>query len=173
MTSFSEKARDVIAAIAPTLGTALGGPLGALAGTMLSTALGGDSKAAETAILSGNPDALLKIKQAEMDFKAKIAELGVEEDKLHFDDVSNARNREVTVKDSTPRYLAYGIVVLVVVLEGLLLFHGQPVLVDGVVLGRIMGTLDSALMLVLSYYFGSSASSQGKTDALAKIAQMP
>jgi hypothetical protein len=48
-------------------------------------------------------------------------------------------------------------------------FLGQPKGIDGVVLGRILGTLDSALMLVLGYYFGSSAGSAEKTAAINKI----
>ena len=33
---------------------------------------------------------------------------------------------------------------------------------------RVLGTLDGALMLVLSYYFGSSSGSQAKDDLLHK-----
>ena len=33
---------------------------------------------------------------------------------------------------------------------------------------RVLGTLDGALMLVLSYYFGSSSGSQAKDDLIHK-----
>ena len=57
-----------------------------------------------------------------------------------------------------PRILASLVVALVIAAEGSMLYFGQPKGVDGVVLGRILGTLDAALMLVLGYYFGASSS---------------
>ena len=38
---------------------------------------------------------------------------------------------------------------------------------------RVLGTLDGALMLVLSYYFGSSSGSQAKDDLLHKSSLTP
>jgi hypothetical protein len=38
---------------------------------------------------------------------------------------------------------------------------------------RVLGTLDGALMLVLSYYFGSSSGSQAKDDLLHKSSPTP
>jgi hypothetical protein len=171
-----DKLKQVIAAIAPTVGTALGGPFGTLAGTVLAKALGvpaDDGKSIDAAIASGDPEVLLKLKQAEMDFKARMAELGLSEEKLSFDDRASARSREVAVKDNTPRIIAYAVIVLVLVAEGSMFFVGQPKGIDGVVLGRILGTLDSALMLVLGYYFGSSSSSARKDATISTMANSP
>ena len=38
---------------------------------------------------------------------------------------------------------------------------------------RVLGTLDGALMLVLTYYFGSSSGSQAKDDLLHKSSPTP
>jgi hypothetical protein len=38
---------------------------------------------------------------------------------------------------------------------------------------RVLGTLDGALMLVLSYYFGSSSGSQAKDELLHKSSPTP
>jgi hypothetical protein len=38
---------------------------------------------------------------------------------------------------------------------------------------RVLGTLDGALMLVLSYYFGSSSGSQAKDEMLHKSSPTP
>ena len=169
--SFSSTAKSIIASVAPLLGTAIGGPFGGLAGTLLSKALGtSDPKAQEAAITSADPDILLKLKQADNDFQAQLKSLQIDEEKLSFDDTANARAREMAVKDSTPRIIAYLVILLVLVAEGSMFFVGQPKGMDGVVLGRILGTLDSALMLVLGYYFGSSAGSTSKSDALNQIA---
>jgi len=40
-------------------------------------------------------------------------------------------------------------------------------------IARVLGTLDGALMLVLSYYFGSSSGSQAKDDLLHKSSPTP
>jgi hypothetical protein len=70
--------------------------------------------------------------------------LDISADKLSFDSTASARLREMTVRDSTPRTSAYLVILLVLIAEGSV-FVGQPKGVDGVVLGRILGTLDSAV----------------------------
>jgi hypothetical protein len=53
-----------------------------------------------------------------------------------------------------------GIALLVVILtlgmEGAVMFGHKPD-IDAVLLGRILGTLDAALLMVLSFYYGASA----------------
>jgi hypothetical protein len=172
--NLSDKAKQIIATIAPTLGTALGGPLGGLAGAVLSKALGNnDDKAIDAAIAKGDPETLLKLKQAENDLLVRMKELDISEEKLTFDDVANARAREIAVKDNTPRNLAYLIVTITGVLEGYALLHGLPRDIDQVIVGRVLGTLDTATMLVLGYYFGTTFSSKKKDDTIAAIAQQP
>lgn len=171
MSSFGDKAKQIIGSVAPVLGGILGGPLGGLAGSMLAKALGTDDpKAQEAMIASGDPEVLLKLKQAEIELKEHMRQLDIDEEKLRFADTADARAREVALKDWTPRIIAYLVIALVLLAEGSMFFVGQPKGIDGVVLGRILGTLDSAIMLVLSYYFGSSAGSASSRDALNKIA---
>lgn len=168
--NFGATAKQVLATVAPLLGTAVAGPFGGLAGTLLAKALGTtDPKAMEAAITSTDPDILLKLKQADNDFKAQMEALQISEEKLSFDDTASARAREMSVRDFTPRILAYAVVTLTVAMEGAMMIMGQPRTIDGVVLGRILGTWDAATMLVLSYYFGSSAGSAAKTAALDRI----
>jgi hypothetical protein len=168
--NFGQTAKSILATVAPLLGTAIGGPFGGLAGALLSKALGTtDPKAMEAAITSTDPDILLKLKQADTDFQTQMKALQISEEKLSFDDTANARAREIAVKDWTPRIIAYLVILLVLVAEGSMFFVGQPKAMDGVVLGRILGTLDSALMLVLGYYFGSSAGSSNKDSTIDKM----
>ncbi len=168
--NFGDKAKQILATVAPLLGTAIGGPFGGLAGTLLAKALGtSDPKAMEAAITSTDPDILLKLKQADQEFAEHMKELQISEEKLSYDDTASARAREQAVKDWTPRIIAYVVIILVLLAEGSMFFVGQPKM-EGVVLGRILGTLDSALLLVLSYYFGSSVGSAQKTDTIDKMA---
>lgn len=69
-----------------------------------------------------------------------------------------------------PHVLAIMTILIVAVVEGGILMRGAPAGLDGVVLGRVLGTMDSALIMVLSYYFGSSASSARQTEIIANTA---
>lgn len=172
---------DVMKKAFPFLSAAasLGGPLGVMAAAAVGKAIGVDKVAPNadgiaTAIATAlaDPQQRQALLQTEKDFQLQMAELGYKDSEamaqVAEDDRNSARNREVQVKDWTPRLLA-GIVVLASIFgEGYVLMHGVPKEVDGVIIGRILGTLDSALVLVLSYYFGSSAGSDRKTELLAE-----
>jgi hypothetical protein len=167
---FGDKAKQVLSTLAPTIGTALGGPFGGLAGAALATALGSsDPKAAETAILAGNPDVLAKLKTAELDLQGKLAELGVQEHQLAYADTDSARKREMTVKDLTPMLLAIGITVGFFAVLSFMLVMGKPA-TGGDALLVMLGALGGAWANVVAYYFGSSAGSSAKSETLAKIA---
>jgi len=170
MSSFGEKAKQIIGTVAPMLGTLLGGPLGGLAGNALAEALGtNDPKAQEAAIVASNPDTLLKLKEAESGLKVKLRELDIDEEKLRFEDTADARAREIAVKDSTPRYLAY------LTTAGFFLSLVGAFLVPipdsskGIVFSMI-GSLGTVWITQQGYYFGSSSGSASKSDALNKIA---
>lgn len=167
--NFGQTAKSVLATVAPLLGTALGGPFGGLAGTLLAKALGtNDPKALEAAITSTDPDILLKLKQADNDFQVQLKTLEISEEKLSFDDTANARLRESSVRDSTPHILAYGITVGFFGILAYLLWQGKPP--GGDVIMVMLGALGSAWVSVISYYFGSSAGSADKTAAIARLA---
>src|ERR1700681_4643027 len=129
MSNFTDKAKQVLSTIALTLGTAIGGPFGTLAGLLVSKALDtptGDDKAAETQLLQASPDTLLKLKQAELDFQAHMKELGITEEKLIYDDNASARQREIAVHDRTPAVLAYGVTLGFFGVLGFMLAIGKP-----------------------------------------------
>lgn len=74
------------------------------------------------------------------------------------------------------RDIIEGIVAVVTIIacasaEGLLLVKGAPPGLDGVVLGRILGTLDTAAIIVLTFYFGSTRASAQQVDAITSIGQ--
>jgi len=170
--SFSDKIKQLIATVAPTLGTALGGPLGGAAGVFLAQALGvnpGDDKAIEAKLASADPATLLALKKADQDFQAHMAELGIESDKLVYDDKANARAREIAVKDNTPAVLAYAITVGFFGTLGFMLWNGKPA-VGGDALLVMLGSLGTAWAGVVSFYFGSSLGSARKDTALAAAA---
>lgn len=167
--NFGQTAKSVLATVAPLIGTALGGPFGGLAGSLLSKALGmSDPKAIEAAITSTDPDILLKLKQADNDFQAQMKALEISEEKLTFDDRSNARAMEVATRDTTPKYMAYLITIGFFATLAYLIIYGKPQ-TGGDVMLVMVGALGTAWTGIIQYYFGSSAGSAAKTDAINKV----
>lgn len=161
--------KDVVSKLAPLLGTALGGPLGGMAAATVSQALLGRQDAGEdelaAAVAGAGPEQLAALKQAEQDFKARMAELGLKAEDIAAQDRASARQRETTLKDWTPRLLALAITVGFFGLLGTMLGHDIP---EGnrQVLDIMIGALGTAWTGVVTYYFGSSAGSARKTEML-------
>lgn len=156
----SEKVKSIIATIAPTLGTALGGPLGGMAGVILSNTLGG--KDIEEAILSGNPEVMLKIKEAETNFQLKLKELGIEEERIAAGDRSSARDL-AKVNSRPPEIISYLIMgIYVSILTYLLITRLYPEAVT-----FMLGALFREMPTIMQFWFGSSAGSKEKSNALA------
>ena len=167
--------KSLVKSIAPTIGTALGGPLGGVAGLALSKALGiGDDAAKDdtalaAAVQGASPDQLLKLKQADLDFALQMKKLGFENlqalEAIAAGDRANARDREIRLRDWMPKALAGAVVLGWLGVQAFLLRHEVPGGTREMVL-RMLGTLDGAVMLVLGYYFGSSAGSARKDEIL-------
>ena len=157
----------ILEQIAPTIATCLLGPAGGLAVTAISKALGIDEKDVQSTIESGKLSAeqLASLKQAEIDLQAKAQELGLNFEKLATDDRKSARDMEISTKSFVPALLSILIVVAWALIQYFLLTHIIAQEMRELV-ARVLGTLDGALMLVLSFYFGSSSSSQNKDELL-------
>lgn len=176
---------DVLKKAFPFISAAasLGGPLGTMAATLVGQALGlgktpannPDSISNAIAAALADPTQRAALLKAEQDFQLQMQQLGYQHaeeiEKIAEQDRDSARNREIQVKDWTPRILAFVVVMLCFGGEGYYFMHGSPSSASPELIGRILGTLDSALILVLSYYFGSSAGSDDKTKTLSAIAQ--
>lgn len=152
-----------VAPFAPVVATALGGPGAGAAVKLLSRKLlgkdNGTESEVEAALANATPEQLLALKQADYDFE-------IDQQRIAAEDRASARNREIQAHDSwTPRILA-GIVVLSVLAgEGYAMTHAIPAGAE-ILVGRVLGTLDAALMCVLYYYFGSSAGSAHKNTIM-------
>jgi len=170
------KALQVLKTVAPELALAVGGPFGPIAAAAIHAALGTtDDKSAEAALLNATPDQLLALQKARDDFTVRMKQLGIDEEKLSFDDTASARAREVAVKDHTPAILAYGITIGFFAVLGYMMVHGAPATNGGggEAFLIILGSLGTAWAGVISYYFGSSAGSVQKDKTLADIAKQP
>jgi len=151
--------------IAPSIATALGGPLAGLAVTALSKALGVDEKEVQNTIQSGKLSAeqLASIKQAELELKAKAQQLGLDFEKLANDDRKSARDLQVSTKSIVPPLLA---MVVTTGFFGILfaLMMGYATKSDELMI--MLGSLGTAWTGIIGFYFGSSAGSQDKDKML-------
>ena len=147
--------KGIVGAVAPQLGTALGGPLGGAAASMISQALGcdNDPKSLEKAIQNATPEQLAGIKKAELDFESRMKELDVDLYALQTADTADARKH--FAKDWTARFLAIALC---------LLFAGYIILVtvlppdqnSDAIINLILGSITGSFSTVIAFYFGSS-----------------
>jgi hypothetical protein len=170
--SFGSKALQILQTVAPTVALAVGGPFGPLASAAISAALGtpkGDDKAAEAALLTATPDQLLALTKENDAFQVQMKQLGIDEAKLTFDDIANARSMEVATHDSTPKYLAYLITFGFFATLAYLIVYGKPQ-TGGDVMLVMVGSLGTAWASIVNFFYGSSAGSAAKTDVINRIA---
>ena len=157
---------SILEQIAPTIATALLGPAGGIAVSLVSKYLGIDEKDVQSTIDSGklSADQLTSLKQAEIELQAKAQELGLNFEKLATDDRKSAREMQVSTRSFVPALLSILVVCAWAIIQYFLLTHVIAQEMRELV-ARILGTLDGALMLVISFYFGGSSDSQDK-DAM-------
>lgn len=163
---------NLVKTVAPSIATAVGGPLAGMATKMISEALLGKPDGTEAELVEAaakaTPEQLLALKQAEQDFAIKMRELDIDLERISNEDRNSARNREIKTKDLTPRFLAAAVtfgffgVLSWMIANGLPANGGEAMLV-------MLGTLGTAWGAIISYYFGSSAGSREKTDQLNQV----
>lgn len=133
------------------------------------------------AALTGNADAMLALKKADEEYALQMQAAGFKQiqdmEALAVQDRESARNREIQVKDNTPKILAYlyasGFFITLaaeiwIAISGKIINPLAEKSIDlllGVLVGMVLGTKE--------YYFGSSAGSEKKSDLLADIAKQP
>ena len=149
----------LIGSVAPTLATAMGGPVAGMAVKAISNALFGHENGTDEDIAAAlaNPtsDQLAALKKIDADFKVQMKSLDIDLEKIAASDRDSARNMAIATHDWTPRVLAVAIVLSWGVVQWFLLHNVIDASMRELV-ARVLGTLDGALMLVLSYYFGSA-----------------
>jgi hypothetical protein len=112
----------------------------------------------------------LALKNAEQDFAVRMRELDIDLERIANEDRNSARNREIKTKDWTPKVLA-GLItggyfgVLFYMLQ-----FGLPTTGGSEAMLVMLGTLGTAWGGVVAYYFGSSAGSKEKTEAMNRMA---
>ena len=156
---------DWLKQIAPTIATALGGPLAGLAVDAVSKAIGIDSKDVQSTISEGKLSAeqIASIKQAEIAMAARAQELGLDFEKLAVDDRKSARDMQEKTQSWIPGAMA---IIVTVGFFGILIGLMMETLKTSEALMLMLGSLGTAWTGIIAFYFGSSAGSQKKDELL-------
>ena len=165
---------DTLKELAPTVATALLGPLGGAAISALGSILGIDSATQEQikkAVENGQltPEHIAEIKKLEMQYQENEKERGFKYAELAFKDRDSARS--ANVQGGTQGKLFWLSMLLLSVTLGsevAVLFWGYPTSTPDIVVGRVLGLMDSVALLVLSYWYGTSSGSAQKTELLSQ-----
>jgi len=170
--------KSVVGTVAPTIATALGGPLARLAVKAIGGVFGlgdGATEADVAAKLAGaTPDDLLRLKEADQKFAIEMRRLDVDLERIAAGDRDSARQMQretrswavpVLASVVVSGFIASSIAVLGGWVEGL-----KDPLVAALV-GSVLGNITAATMLVLNFYFGTTASSRTKDETIKSLSK--
>ena len=167
---------NLVRTVAPSLASAVGGPLAGMAVRTISEVLlgkpDGTEAELEQAAAQATPEQLLALKKAEQDFAVKMRELDIDLERIANADRDSARNREIKTKDWMPRILAFIVVggfmlTVFMVLAGYVEGMRDPLMATTV--GTLIGFVSAKCEQVVAYYFGSSAGSKAKDEAMSHM----
>lgn len=164
---------DLIKSLAPTIASALMGPLAGVAVSALGNLLGVSEPTQEKiadAITGGKmtPDQISRLKELELQFKNDEAERGFKYADLEFRDRDSARQMQSATNSLTPAVLTYMITTGFFGVLGLMLYdenviNSPPLLI-------MLGSLGTAWTGACAFWFGTTSGSQEKSKLLLQSA---
>jgi len=159
--------KDTLAAIAPTLATALGGPMAGAATKFIADKLLGNEDASqdeiEMAVLNASPQDLTKLKELDNEFKLGMRKLDVDVFGLVVSDKESARDHNK--ESNMPAVLSVALTVFIV---GIVcaLFYTEPPKGAREVLFMLLGVVIKEWSNSMHYWYGTTRSSAEKTKHL-------
>lgn len=174
-------ALNVVKNLAPTIAAALGGPLAGGAVSALESLFGISSNtpnsledrqsAIAQAINLATPEQLVAMRKADQDYAARMAEAGFKNTEtlasLAIQDRSSAREMQIATRSYTAPFLALFVTLGFFGILSLMMFYPLPQATHDALM-LMLGSLGTAWVSIIAYYFGSSAGSTEKTRLLAQ-----
>lgn len=165
--------KEILKTLAPTVASALGGPLAGAAVTAIGAVFGvpdATQDKIKDIITSGQmtADQVAALRELELKYQNEERERGFRYNELEFKDRDSAR--QASVQGGTLKMLFWLSLVLLAGTLGSeiwMLFKGYPKEIPEIIVGRVLGLLDSVAMMVLAFWYGSSNGSERKTELLA------
>lgn len=151
-------------------------------GTIVAHALGVDAtpEAVSGALVSLTPDQQAALMTVQENNKTALQQAAIAKDLEGYKtsaaliqadaaDRQSARVMHSALKDKTVPILTWLVAICTLGAEAFIMLHGLPTMDvnTAIVFGRILGTLDAALMLVLSFHFGGNAGEQRSKEIIA------
>jgi len=151
--------KNVVGAVAPTIGQALGGPLGGAAMNVVANALGCEpnARSVERAVKEATPEQLLALKNAELEFEVKMKELEVDVFALETADKQDARTH--FARDWTAKII--GLTMVLFFCAYIAMITVMPPEQNSMeLINLVLGYMGGLVSAVISFYFGASNSSK-------------
>lgn len=166
--------QKIVGVVAPWIGTALGGPLGAMAVDAVATVFGLHEKtvdAVKAAIIGATPEQLLALKAADMDFAVKMQEIGFKQitdlEALAAGDRKDARAMQTATRSRVPAILSIVVTVgYLGILGGMMIGVFKPD--NNVAMIQMIGSLTTGWGMCLAFWLGTTSDSGRKTELLAQ-----
>jgi hypothetical protein len=170
------KIATTVGKAAPILGTIFGGPVGTAAGGVVAAVcslFGADPADPDDLLakITADPDALIKLKEFELANRAELEKIALERDRLIYQDISDARGREMEiakvtgVRDRFQYALAGAIIIGFLVMVYFVIVGGSKI--ESALAGTLVGYVSAKADQVVVYFFGSSKGSADKSVMLA------
>jgi hypothetical protein len=162
--------QEILKAVAPVLGTALGGPLGGAAAAFIADKLGLESKTVESvaAVLSSSrltPEQITQVRQAEIDFEKFCKSHQIDLEKVHAADRDSAREMLIATRTKVPAWLTF--LITVGFFGVLAAMFKWPEMKESAPLMIMLGSLGTAWTGACAFWFGSTSGSSQKNELLA------
>jgi len=159
--------KETLGAIAPTLATALGGPLAGGAVKFLAANLLGNEKASqqevENFILEADPGKLAEMKRLDHQFKVEMEKLGVDVFRLEVKDRESARKHHKS--HWMPAFLCILLTLMVAAAAWALMTIEIPQ-ENASILYMLFGQVVTAWATCIAYWVGTTKSSSDKTQLM-------
>ncbi|SAK95959.1 hypothetical protein AWB76_07227 [Caballeronia temeraria] len=170
-----------VTSLAPTIASAIGGPLAGTAVAALEKVFGltpGSNDPVEqrqdavaAAIAGATPEQLAAVRKADQDFQVAMATLGFKDAEalaaLRVQDVEGARSMQVSTRSWVPPVLTLVITTGFFSLVAALIFCNIPES-NKAIFYSLVGSLGTAWAASIHFWFGDTTSSVDKTTLLAK-----
>lgn len=162
---------EFLKSIAPTLASALLGPLGGVAVAALGKVIGVDNATTTTitkAFQDGKltPDQLVEIKKLELEFQQHEKDLEFSYAEIEFKDRDSAREMQKATQSATPTVLTYMITSgFFGILTWMLIDHK---VVESAPLMVMLGSLGTAWTGCVAFWFGKNSGSDRTKELLAQ-----
>jgi hypothetical protein len=171
----------ILERVAPTIAAVAGGPLAGMAVQTLEGFFGLDagtgavdgkpSPALVSAVTAMTPDAMVAIAKIDADLKIKLSDAGVSYAKIDSDDRVSARLMRVASHDPTSSIIGFAVICLWGYVNINLLTTTHAPIVGDMIVGRILGMLDSVTMAFVLFLWGSSRSARDNAATISDIAK--